>query len=172
MDDEQEDFVTTKPRLGWLKIAAIGMAGYLLGSFFPAGYVRYFIQSQIFPETLAYQKPAFDRSKLEGAIQVTPSELTNALDTNPSLFQQKYLDKPVKLTGRIKFFLNGSMSSDGLVLTLDTGGDYETGVIMTFDDPKADGVVALRKEGPVTAVCMATAISSDNVHLDHCEVPK
>ena len=170
--EENNEIISSKPRLGWLKICLIGMAGYLLGSFIPAGYVRYFIQSQLFPETLGSQKPVFDRAKLEGAIKVTPSELTDTLDANPALFQQKFMEKPVKLTGQIKYFLTGSMSSDGLVLTLDTGADYETGIIMTFDDPKSAGVVALREGGSVNATCMVSGISSDNAHLGHCEITK
>lgn len=169
-DEFNDDY--RRPKLGWLKIAVIGMAGYLLGSFFPTGYVRYFIQSNLFPETLVYQEPKFDRNLLKGAIQVTPEELTQTLDANPSLFGQKYMDKPVKLTGTVKFFLKGSTTPDKLTLTLTTGGDYGTGVIMTFDDPKSPDVIALRKERPFTALCMASAISSGNVHLNHCEVVK
>jgi hypothetical protein len=172
MTEPEYGETTEKPKLEWLKITLIGMAGYLLGSFFPAGYVRYFIQSNLFPETLVYQEPKFDRSLLKSAIEVTPEQLTSTLDTNPSLFGQKFMDKPVKLTGVIKFFLEGSSNPEKLTLTLTTGGDYGTGIIMTFDDPKSPDVIALRKEKPVTAVCMATAISSDNVHLDHCEVAK
>jgi len=157
-------------RLGLLKVAVIGMVGYLAGSFLPAGYIRYFIQLKLFPETLAYQEPKFDRAKLQGAILVTPKTLTDAFDLNPALFQKKFLEKPVKLTGTIKFFLKGSSSKDEFTLTLDTGADYETGIIMTFDDPQAAGISRLREGGVVTATCMASGTSSNNVHLSHCEL--
>jgi tRNA_anti-like len=156
-------------KFDWLKIALIGMTGYLVGSFVPAGYVRYLVQSKLFPETLAYNEPKFDRAKLRGAVAVSPKTLTDAFDTNPAVFQQRYLDKPVKLTGTVKYFLKGSSSSDELTLTLDTGGDYETGIIMTFDNPKAAGVLALREGAQLTATCLASGTSSDNVHLSHCE---
>ena len=173
MTDEAVSDLPFRPKLGALKIALIGMAGYLLGSFFPAGYVRYFIQSKLFPETLAYQPQSFDRSKLSGAVSVLPSELTDTLDQNPSLFRQKFLDKPVIVSGTVKFFIDGALGSDGLTLTLDTGDGFgDTGIFMSFDDPKADGVVALRKGGPVTATCMTTGMTTDSVHLGHCEVTK
>ncbi|MDB5680678.1 MAG: hypothetical protein JWO16_483 [Sphingomonas bacterium] len=172
MDELQGESISKDRRLGWLKIVFIGMAGYLLGSFFPAGYVRYFIQSKLFPETLSYKEPKFDRAKLQGAALVTPEELTSTFDANPGLLRKKYLDQPVKLSGTIKYFLEGSASSDGLTLTLDTGGEYGTGIIMTFGDPTSPSVTALRKSGPVTAVCLVSGTTSDNVHLNHCEVAK
>jgi hypothetical protein len=168
--DENENLsAVRKPRFNWLKIALIGMTGYIAGSFLPAGYVRYLIQSKLFPETLAHNEPKFDRAKLRGPAAVAPKTLTDAFDTNPAVFQQRYLDKPVKLTGTVKYFLKGSSSNDALTLTLDTGGDYETGIIMTFDDPRAAGVLALREGGQVTATCLASGTTSDNVHLSHCE---
>lgn len=168
--DESVTIGTSKMRkFDWLKIALIGMAGYLAGSFFPAGYVRYLVQSKLFPETLAYQEPKFDRAKLRGAAAVTPKVLTDTFDANPAVFQQRYLNKPVKLSGTVKYFLKGSSSKDELTLTLDTGGDYETGIIMTFDDPQTAGVLALREGGQVSATCLASGTSSDNVHLSHCE---
>lgn len=170
MNGEPQSEQSPMRRLGVLKIAVIGMAGYLLGSFFPAGYVRYLVQSKLFPETLVVEQPKFDRAKLQGAATVSPDELTDTLDNSAGLFRQKYLDKPVKLSGTIKYFLNGVSSDNELTLTLDNGRDYGTGIIMTFYDAKSAGVVALRKDGPVTATCMITGVSSDSVHLNHCEV--
>lgn len=170
MTDQSEGKSSTRR---WLLPISIGLAGYLLGSFFPAGFVRYLIQSTLFPETLAYAEPKFDREKLKGAIAVTPSELTDTLDANPSLFRVKYLEKPVTLSGDIKYFLDGALGSQALTLTLDTGDAYgATGIIMTFDDPAAPGMSALRKDGPIKATCMATGMTTDSVHLGHCELTK
>lgn len=169
-DEATSSTISSSGHRRWIVVTLIGMSGYLLGSFFPAGYIRYLIQSKLFPETLAYQEPTFDRSKLRGAVNVKPSDLTNALDANPALFEKAYLDKPVRLTGTVRFFLEDSSGNGGLTLTLETGGDYRTGVIMTFDDKKDEKVVALRQGGSVTATCMASGTTSDNVHLTHCEI--
>ena len=172
-DDNEPQLSRLMAKKKWLLPIAIGMAGYLLGSFFPAGFVRYLIQSKLFPETIYNGEPEFDRTKLNGAISVTPSDLTDTLDANPSLFREKFLDKPVTLEGTIKYFLDGALASQALTMTLDTGDTYgATGIIMTFDNPSAPGMSALRKGGRVKATCMTEAMTTDNAHLGHCELVK
>ena len=173
MSDEFETSSdNSKGRRKWAIITLIGMSGYLLGSFFPAGYIRYFIQSKMFPETLVYEEPPFDRAKLRGAVNAKPSDLTKTFDANPALFDKTYLDKPVRLTGTIRYFLESPIDSEGLTLTLDTGADHGTGIIMTFDNKKDENVIALRQGGKVTATCMTSGTTMNNLHLDHCEVTK
>lgn len=169
MDEINEADTPKRRGLDRLKIVLIGMVGYLLGSFFPAGYVSYLVRSKLFPETIVQSNPVFDRSKLRGAQDATIRDLLDTKDVNPSLFKQRYMDKPVIVTGNIKYFLGSSLAADDITLTLDTGSDYD-GIIMTFDDPKEPNVIALRKDGPIRAVCMVSGISQENVHMSHCEV--
>jgi hypothetical protein len=171
MDDAEFETPSHSRKLGASKIILIGMAGYLLGSFLPAGFVGYFVRTKLFPESAIGYQEAFDRTKLQGAAKVSWKDLTDAVDINPSLFKQKYEGKPVTLSGKIEHFLDGSLGSTDQTLTLYTGSSYgDTSVIMTFDKPTDPKVVALRKEGPVTATCMVSGSTTDSVHLNHCEV--
>ncbi|WP_157032804.1 hypothetical protein [Sphingomonas changbaiensis] len=148
------------------------MSGYLVGSFFPAGYVNYLIRSRVFPETAVVDPPKFDRRRLTGAEIVTGSELLKALDANPQLFRSKFQGRPVKLVGIIQYFLEGSAGQDDMTLTLDTGSEYK-GIFLTFDNPAAPGMTQLRKGEPVSATCMVSGTTeAANVHLNHCELWK
>ena len=84
-----------------LHFCLVALAGYLLGSFLPAGYVSYLVRSKLAPETLPYQEPPFDRAKLDGARYVPTQVLLGALETNPQLFRQTYENKPVIVSGTV-----------------------------------------------------------------------
>jgi hypothetical protein len=171
MDEVEFETPPHSRKLGAAKIILIGMTGYLLGSFLPAGFVAYFARSKLFPESAVGYQEAFDRTKLQGAAKVSWKDLTDAVEMNPSLFKQKYEGKPVILSGKIEHFLDGALGSAEQTLTLYTGSNYgDTSVIMTFDNPTDPKVVALRKGGAVTATCMVSGSTTDSVHLNHCEV--
>ena len=153
----------------WLKAAVVGGAGYLLGSIFPAGYMNYLVRSILFPETLIYQEPEFDRTRLNGATTVTVRDLVELLETNPSLFESQYLDKPVKFTGSVEHFLDGAGRPNGQTVTIDTGERYGPSIIITFDDRTTDDVLALREGENMTARCLVTGTSSNSIHMEHCE---
>ena len=159
-------------RAGWLsglQIAVVALAGYVLGSFFPAGYVNYLIRSQLFPETLGYKAPPFDRTKLAGATRVSPESLLATLDENPMLFAQRFEGKPVLINGRVEHFLDTGIGDGRLTITLHTENDFD-GIFLSFDEPRNPSVVALRKERDVRAACMVSSSSGSNIHLEHCEV--
>ncbi len=153
----------------WLKVTLIGGAGYLLGSIFPAGYVNYLVRSTLFPETLVYQEPEFDVSLLNGAEEVTAKLLLSTLENNPSDFAAKFIDKPVRITGTIDWFMESDAGDKDATLTLDTGNRYDN-VFLSFDDASDPKVIALDKGGSVTASCIVTGTTNSGVHMRHCRV--
>jgi hypothetical protein len=169
MDDDQAEHLPWY-KANLLKIFLVGGLGYLLGSVFPAGYLNYLVRSQLFPETLVQREPPFDRSLLEGAKEVKISDLTSTLDANPSLFESQYLEKPVIFQGRVKYFLDGPLGSDGQTLSVDTGSRYGPSLIVSFDDRKSEDVLSLREGKTMRALCFVTGTTNDSIHMQHCEL--
>ena len=171
MSNNDIDLEASGRRLNYLKIALVGVVGYVVGSFLPAGYVNYMIRSRIFPETVEYRRPAFDRTKLRAAQPTTIAALLDTLKENPALFAQRYEGKPVIVGGTIEHFINGAAGDERLTFTLETAREFES-VFLSFDNPRDPSVVALRRGGPVRAACMVSITTTSSVHLDHCEVTR
>ena len=152
-----------------LKIGLTGLAGYLLGSLLPFGYVSYVVRSWITPTATGYDEPAFDRSLLKGAKRVATGELLDSLESNPSFFASQYLDKPVTVVGQIDWFMQDDADQDGATLTLDAGSEYRN-IFLSFDNDKDPKLLGLRTGQVVEATCMVTGTTSSAVHMSHCEV--
>ena len=169
MTDQESSKLRNTKRLGWLKVSVIALAGYVLGSVVPAGHLNYLVRAKFFPQTLVIEEPKFDRSLLRNAEVVTLSELLAAKNDNYPLFKQKYEGKPVKLVGTVQYFLADSSHDKSVVLTLKGPTDYD-GAILTFDDASAPGMTDVKKGEPVASTCVVSGASSENVHLNYCEL--
>lgn len=168
--EEREERLADKPALpGRATLVAVALSAYLLGSFFPAGYINYLVRSKMFPETLSYREPAFDDKNLKGAQEAKIVPLLDELEKNPSAFAARYVNKPIIIQGQIQYFLDKQIGQEKQTLTLETGSEFR-GIFLEFDDPKNRGLLELRKGGQVRAACMVSSNDSSNVHLSHCSV--